>query len=65
MYRVQIEAGRSRQVECEIAAVALGQMAEIVSGIAAGTAVKLAGFLARKSRMSVQLVLHVNNIDSI
>ena len=61
----QIEAGRSRQVECEIAAVALGQMAEIISGIATGTAVKLAGFLARKSRMSMQLVLHVNNIDSI
>lgn len=61
----QLEAGKLRQVECEIAAVALGQMAEVVSRIAAGTAVKLAGFLAKKSRMSVQLVLHVNNIDSI
>lgn len=61
----QLEAGRPRQVECEIAAVALGKMAETVAGIAAGTAVKLAGFLARKSRMSTQLVLHVNNIDPI
>jgi primosomal replication protein N len=61
----QIEAGRPRQVECEIAAVALGKMAETAAGIAAGTGVKLAGFLARKSRMSTQLVLHVNNIDLI
>jgi primosomal replication protein N len=61
----QLEAGKPRQVECEIAAVALGQMAEVVSGIASGTAVKLVGFLAKKSRMSMQLVLHVNNIDSI
>ena len=61
----QIEAGKPRQVECEIAAVALGQMAETISGIATGSAVKLAGFLARKSRMSMQLVLHVNSIDSI
>lgn len=61
----QIEAGRPRQVECEISAVALGQLAEIISGITAGTAVRLAGFLAKKSRMSLQLVLHVNNIDSI
>jgi primosomal replication protein N len=61
----QIEAGKPRQIECEIAAVALGQMAETVSGIRTGSAVKLAGFLARKSRMSMQLVLHVSNIDSI
>ncbi len=61
----QTEAGRSRQVECEISAVALGQMAETISGITAGTVVRLTGFLAKKSRMSLQLVLHVNNIDSI
>ena len=61
----QIEAGKPRQIECEIAAVALGQMAETVSGIRTGSAVKLTGFLARKSRMSMQLVLHVSNIDSI
>ncbi|SEL39242.1 primosomal replication protein N [Nitrosovibrio tenuis] len=61
----QIEAGRSRQVECEVSAVALGQMAEIISRVTAGTAVKLVGFLAKKSRMSLQLVLHVNNIDPV
>lgn len=61
----QIEAGMARQVECEISAVALAQMAETIAGIALGTKVKSIGFLAKKSRMSLQLVLHVNNIDLI
>ncbi|MEO7559540.1 MAG: primosomal replication protein N [Nitrosospira sp.] len=61
----QIEAGMPRQVECEISAVALAQMAETIAGIALGTKVKSIGFLAKKSRMSLQLVLHVNNVDLI
>ena len=61
----QIEAGKPRQVECEVAAVALAQMAETIAGAAPGTMVKLAGFLAKKGRMSMQLVLHVNKIDFI
>jgi len=61
----QIEAGKSRQVECEVSAVALAQVAELVAGIVPGTMVKLGGFLAKKSRMSLQLVLHVNKIDLI
>ncbi|HET7061763.1 MAG TPA: primosomal replication protein N [Nitrosospira sp.] len=61
----QIEAGRSRQVECEISAVALGQMAEAVSRVETGMLLKLTGFLAKKSRMNPQLILHVNGIDFI
>ena len=61
----QIEADKPRQVECEISAVALAQMAEAIAGIAPDTLVKLAGFLAKKSRMSLQLVLHVNKVDLI
>jgi primosomal replication protein N len=61
----QIEAGKPRQVECEVSAVALAQMAETVAGLVPGATVKLAGFLARKSRMSLQLALHVNRIDPI
>jgi primosomal replication protein N len=30
-----------------------------------GIRVRLTGFLARKSRMSLQLVLHVNNLEPI
>ena len=61
----QIEAGRPRQVECEVSVVALAQMAETIVGIAPGTKVRLTGFLAKKSRMSSQLVLHVNTLDLI
>jgi primosomal replication protein N len=61
----QIEAGKPRRVECEVAAVALAQMAESIARITPGTRVKLAGFLAKKGRMSLQLVLHVNKIDLI
>ncbi|MBA4143164.1 MAG: primosomal replication protein N [Nitrosospira sp.] len=59
----QVEAGKAREVECEISVVALAQMAELIIGIAPGTMVKLSGFLAKKSRMSLQLVLHVNKIN--
>jgi len=61
----QMEAGLPRQVECEIFAMALAQTAKTVSGMEPGTSVKLTGFLAKKSRMSMQLVLHVNNVDII
>jgi len=61
----QIEAGMPRQVECEISAVALAQMAKTVSGLKPGREVKLTGFLAKRSRMSLQLVLHVNNLEFV
>ena len=54
----QIEAGYRRQVECEVSCVALGEAATRLSKLAAGTAVKVTGFLNRKNRMSAQLVLH-------
>lgn len=44
----QIEADKPRQVECEISAVALAQMAEAIASIAPDTLVKLVGFLAKK-----------------
>lgn len=59
----QLEAGKPRRVECEIAAVALAELAQTAASLTIGTMVKLSGFLARKSRMSLQLVLHVNRID--
>lgn len=61
----QVEAGMPRQVECEISAVALAGMAETIAGLPLGTKVKSIGFLAKKSRTSLQLVLHVNNVDLI
>jgi primosomal replication protein N len=45
--------------------VALAQLAERAAGMIPGIRVRLTGFLARKSRMSLQLVLHVNNLEHI
>ena len=61
----QIEAGRPRRVECEVAAVALAHMAESIARTTPGSMVKLDGFLAKKGRMSLQLVLHVDKIELI
>jgi primosomal replication protein N len=52
-------------VECEIPVVALAQSAETIAAITPGTLVKVAGFLAKKNRMSIQLVLHASKIDFI
>jgi primosomal replication protein N len=61
----QIEAGQERRVGCELSAVALAQQAERIGGMMPGIRVRLTGFLARRSRMSPQLVLHVNNLEHI
>jgi len=61
----QVEAGIPRKVECEILVVALAQLPETATALVPGTMVKVAGFLAKKSRMSLQLVLHANTIDFI
>ncbi|HBZ29852.1 MAG TPA: primosomal replication protein N [Nitrosomonas nitrosa] len=61
----QIEAGIQRQVICEIPAVALADTANMISTLTIGSLVKLTGFLAKKSRISSQLALHVTHIDII
>lgn len=61
----QVESDLPRQVECEVSAMAMSQMAITVSGMKIGTSVRMAGFLAKKSRMSMYLVLHVNKLDII
>jgi primosomal replication protein N len=43
----------------------MSQMAKTVSSMETGTSVRLTGFLAKKSRMSMYLVLHVNKLDII
>lgn len=61
----QIEAGQSRDVECEIDAVALGQPAHLVGQAGLGTQLRLTGFLARKSLRSAKLVMHVTQIEFV
>ena len=56
----QIEAGLKRKVECEMNAVALGDLAKI--SIQIGDNMKAKGFLAKRSAKSTQLVLHIEQI---
>lgn len=59
----QIEAGLKRKVECEVNAVALGELAK--TNIQLGSSVKIKGFLAKRSAKSTQLVLHILAIQTI
>ncbi len=59
----QTEAGVRCQVQCEVPAVALAEAAQKGVGLKVGDSVKAQGFLARRSRHSQQLVMHVNNIE--
>jgi primosomal replication protein N len=61
----QNEAGMTRKVECEIPAVVIGALAEASKGLLAGGAVRVAGFLARRSLNSRQLILHINELEII
>ncbi len=56
----QIEAGLKRKVECEVNAVALGEMAK--QNIQLGCSVKAKGFLAKRSAKSTQLVMHIEQL---
>ena len=60
---LQVEAGFKRQVECDVACVAMGDEATKLSGTKAGTEVKVTGFLNRKNRFSAQLVLHATETE--
>ncbi len=58
----QLNAGNSRQVKCDISAIAFEQIAMTIIKLEIGRRVKLTGFLAKKSQLSQQLILHVNNV---
>lgn len=61
----QSEAGLRRQVECEVPAVAMAQLAEQARRLRVGNEVRVSGFLANRSRNSRQLVLHINALEII
>ncbi|OGS93551.1 MAG: primosomal replication protein N [Gallionellales bacterium GWA2_59_43] len=58
----QPEANGTRQVQCEVDALAFAETAHKVAGFAPGQTVKVKGFLAQRSMRSRQLVLHINDI---
>jgi primosomal replication protein N len=57
---VQREAGGERKVDCELAAVAFGKPALALAGVAAGTALRCKGFLARRYRTGITVALHID-----
>ena len=52
----------SRQVQCEIPALAFGTVAKQASILQPGQRVKAEGFLAQRSLRIGQLVMHIDNI---
>jgi len=52
-----------RRVECEVSAVALGDLA--LKGLYLGAHIQATGFLAKRSLKSTQLVMHINHIENI
>jgi primosomal replication protein N len=58
-----IEAGYKRKVECEIKAVAIGDLAN--TNIKLGIKLNALGFIAKQSAKSTQLVLHIKKIELI
>jgi primosomal replication protein N len=59
----QIEAELPRQVECELACVAVGAMALLLKDAMPNMALKASGFLAARSLKQKTLVLHVTKIE--
>ena len=57
----QTETGLKRKVECEVNAVAIGELAN--SNIQLGSSLKAKGFLAKRSAKSTQLVLHIQQLN--
>jgi primosomal replication protein N len=58
----QHEAGVTRQVQCEIAVLALGDAAQQATKLQTGQHITAHGFLAQRSMRSTQLVLHIETI---
>ena len=62
---MQDEAGMKRQVECEMEAVAMAEVAKQARSLNVGEKIKAAGFLAKKSLKNDRLVLHINALQAI
>ena len=62
---VQREAGGARKVDCELAAVAFGEPALALAGMAAGAALRCKGFLARRYRTGITVALHIDEFETL
>jgi primosomal replication protein N len=62
---LQHEAGGERRVECEMHAVAFGDVAVALARCAVGSALRCDGFIARRYRSGTSVTLHVTRFESI
>ena len=60
---LQHEAGGERKVECELFAMAFGEVARQLSRVAAGSTVHCEGFLARRYRTGAAIAFHVTRFE--
>ena len=60
-YSDQQEANVQRRVEFEFEAIAIAETAKKIISIGSGCNVEITGFIAKKHRLSKQLILHVRN----
>jgi primosomal replication protein N len=59
----QVEASVERDVECELAAVAIGDLARLIQGAKLGDMLEATGFVTNRGKSARQLVLHLTNIE--
>jgi primosomal replication protein N len=62
---VQAEAGGERKVECELFAVAFGDVARKLAAMPVGSAVSCEGFLARRYRTGITMALHITHLRNL
>lgn len=61
---IQNEAGMKRQADCEVPAMAMGNLAQQATGLKIGDKIKVVGFLTKKSLRNDRLVLHLNELET-
>ena len=61
----QLEAGKPRQVELEISAVAAGDLTGRLSRTPLGARIRASGFLAHKGKAKIQLVMHIVEFEYV
>jgi len=61
----QVEAGAEREVQLEIACLAVEDEAKALAAAPLGIGLKLVGFLAPKGKLGRQVVLHVTGIEFV
>ena len=59
----QNESNLEREVECELAAVAIGDLAKLIQGARLGDTINASGFLTNRGKSARQLVLHITDIE--